>query len=455
MRTHPVRRALVLAGALAVTTALAAPAPAAALTLLADAKTAAFAHDPSTGRGSAWIRVGRDPGLAELADPTVCPVSATVQISSYPSALNLVVGDPPADLPCERWHHVPGGYAYSDPTGAAGGVRSLRYTRDGLFVRVDGPGYRPVVGPVGYAQLWLTVGAERYLVRFHDFVQNDERWVASEPPSAVAAAGERAFWDTLWAEGPRSSEAVRLLGNAVRGDPFDGRSQFLLAMMRLYRFGERVTDADSITAASEREIVAATLAFSRASPLLWNGVAGDSRVPGFAAAAPYARGVAQRDPRWIERGLRDLESAAEINHLFNSFDSLGVAGFISGTDPAYQRILELLDGFDTLLALCGGQDEICFNSGMAPHNIEGTFLLFGDIYAKGGRLDDAREWYGTAVGIGESSGWKPEFLATARSRLAGAAERVALYRDGDPDNDPPLVGAGNGRGGSCAYCHNR
>ena len=84
-----------------------------------------------------------------------------------------------------------------------------------------------------------------------------------------------------------------------------------------------------------------------------------------------------------------------------------------------------------------------------------TFLLFGDIYAKGGRLDDAREWYGTAVGIGESSGWKPEVLATARSRLAGAAERVALYQDGDPDNDPPLVGAGNGRGSSCAYCHNK
>jgi hypothetical protein len=455
MRLTRSLRFQVIGSAIAVAAALAAPDTAGALTLLVTEKAAVFAHDSGTGAGSAWIRVGRDPGLRELSDPTICPVGATVQISSYPSDRNLVVGDPPADLPCERWHRVPGGYVYTDPSGAAGGVRSLRYTRDGLSLRAEGPGYRPVVGPVGYAQLWLTVGDERYLVRFHALERNDARRVATERTSALAAAGEKAFWDTLWADAPRTGEALRLLENAVRADPFDGRSQFLLAMMRLYRFGERVTDAASITRESERDIVAATLAFSRAVPLLWDGVAGDSRVPGFAAAATYARGIAQSDPKWIERGLADLASAAEINHLFNSFDSLGVAGFISGTDPAYQDILELLDGFDTLLALCGGQDEICFNAGMAPHNIEGTFLLFGDLYAKGGRIDDARAWYGTSVGVGESSGWKPEFLATARSRLAGVEERVALYQDDDPGNDPPLVGAGNGKGSSCAYCHNK
>src|SRR5262245_46590477 len=100
MRPHPLHLSLALAATLAVGTALAAPATAEALTLLVDEKTAIFRHDPGTGRGSAWIRVGRDPGLAELADPTVCPVGATVQISSYPSELNLVVGDPPVDLPC-------------------------------------------------------------------------------------------------------------------------------------------------------------------------------------------------------------------------------------------------------------------------------------------------------------------------------------------------------------------
>lgn len=451
MHTPRSLRSLVVA--LAAGAAFAAT-PAAALTLLATDKFAAFDHDAASGEGSAWIGVGRDRSLRQLADPTTCPVSATLEISSYPSDENLVVGDP-VDLPCERWSRVPNGYVYSDPSGAAGGVRFVRYTRDGLLVRVAGPGYRAVVGPVGFAQLWLTVGEERYLVRFHEFVQNDERRVVAERPSPQAAAGEAAFWDTLWDDAPRSAEAVRLLENAVRRDAFDGRSQFLLGMIRLYRFGEQVTDAESITSTSKREIVAADRAFARAARLLWDGTKGDSRVPGFAAAATYARGIAQNDAVLVERGLEGLDAAVAINHLFNSFDKLGVAGLIPGADPEYQEILALLDGFDELLDLCGGQDEICFNEGMAPHNIEGTFLLFGDLYAKGGRAEDAREWYQSAVNIGSASGWKPEFLATAQSRLADVEGRVALYQDADPRNDPPLAGSGNGKGGACAYCHNK
>jgi hypothetical protein len=424
-----------------------------ALTLLTTDKVAAFEHDADTGEGSARIRVGRDRGLKELADPTVCPVSATLQISSYPSTTSLIVGDGPFPLPCERWHRIPDGYAYFDPNGDAGGIRSVRYTQEGLWVRLGGPDYRPVVGPVGYAQIWLTVGEQRYLVRFHEFVQNDERRVVAEKPTPQAAKGEAAFWDTLWGDAPRKDESIRLLSDAVARDRFDGRSQFLLAMMRLYRFGEQVTSAESITPRAERDVVAATRAFARAVPLLWEDGEGDSRVPGFAAAATYARGIAENDPKWIARGLAELDAAVEINHLFNSFDKLGVAGFISGTDPQYQEILALLDGFDAILDLCGGQDEICFNSGMAPHNIEGTFLLFGDVYAKGGRVEDARQWYGLSANVGSSSGWK--LLATAQSRLAGVEERVALYQDGDPSNDPPLAGAGNGKGASCAYCHNK
>jgi hypothetical protein len=424
-----------------------------ALTLLTTDKVAAFEHDGGTGAGSAWIRVGRDRGLDDLSDPTVCPASATFQVSSYPSTTSLIVGDPPVPLPCERWHRIPDGYAYFDPTGAAGGVRSLRYTQEGLWVRLAGPGYRPVVGPVGYAQIWLTVGDERYLVRFHEFVQNDERRVVAQRPTPQAAKAEAAFWDTLWGDAPRKDESIRLLSDAVARDRFDGRSQFLLAMMRLYRFGEQVTSAESITPRAEREVVAATRAFARAVPLLWKDGKGDSRVPGFAAAATYARGIAENDPDWIQRGLEELDAAVEINHLFNSFDKLGVAGFIAGTDPQYQEILALLDGFDAILGLCGGQDEICFNSGMAPHNIEGTFLLFGDVYAKGGRVADAREWYGLSANVGSSSGWK--YLATAQARFANVEGRVALYRDADPSNDPALAGAGNGNGASCAYCHNK
>jgi hypothetical protein len=87
---------------------------------------------------------------------------------------------------------------------------------------------------------------------------------------------------------------------------------------------------------------------------------------------------------------------------------------------------------------------------MAPHNFEGTLILLGDIYAKGGRLSNASLWYSIARGSGRTTGYR--YQAIAEERVATAAERVARYEDDDPTNDPPLLGGG---GGSCRHCHNK
>jgi len=425
-----------------------------ALTLLTEGKLGAFRHDPATGSGSAEVRVGRDRALAVLEDPTVCPSGATVQILFYPTATNLVTGGPPVDLPCERWSRVPGGFYYRDPSGAAGGVRSVRYTERGLSLVARTPGYEPVAGPVGYVEVWLTVGDERYLVRLHNFIENGATSIVSKRPSRDAAAGEAAFWDTLWGDADRGDEALALLGRATARDRRDGRSFFLTGMMHLYRYGQQVADLLHPSAAGKRSVTAAKSAFDRGVPLLWSPGWGDTRVPGFAAAATYAKGVGFGDAPLTEQGIAELEYAASINTLFNSFDLFAVAPAVPATDPLYARVLELLDvTFPEVANQCGTQGEICFNEGMAPHNLEGTFVLFGDIYAKGGRTQSARGYYESALALGEKSGWDPRFLAATRERLENVEQRVALYQDADPRNDPPFVGSGGAS--ACAYCHRK
>jgi hypothetical protein len=113
-----------------------------------------------------------------------------------------------------------------------------------LLVRASGLGYAPVAGPVAYAEAWLTLGEETYLVRLQNFRRNDAKRVVSRRASRLGAAGEAAFWDTLWADNPRADEALRLLERAVRRDPKDGRSQFLLGMLRLYRAATACADFD-------------------------------------------------------------------------------------------------------------------------------------------------------------------------------------------------------------------
>ena len=67
-------------------------------------------------------------------------------------------------------------------------------------------------------------------------------------------------------------------------------------MMHLQRFERIDADPRHASAAGKLELAAAKQAFDDAVPLLWDGVAGDSRVPGFASAATYKKGVAFGDP---------------------------------------------------------------------------------------------------------------------------------------------------------------
>lgn len=196
------------------------------------------------------------------------------------------------------------------------------------------------------------------------------------------------------------------------------------------------------------EGAAAQTPLDRAAELL----ALDSRIPGFRAAATYANGFTQGDPALLALGLERIDAAVEANPLFNAFDLFAVVAPVTPGSSAYfqDRILPLVDFVFSDPSCLATLPETCSNAGMAPHNFEGTLILLGDIYAKGGRLATAQVWYGLAQATGAAASWR--YQAIADDRVAMAAARVALYQDADPTNDPPLLGGG---GGSCRHCHNK
>jgi hypothetical protein len=417
-----------------------------ALTLLTADEVAVFR---SGAAPTALVRVGRDRALRGLQDP-VCP-----QRSSLRFALSRRGADfenhGEMMLPCAGWRHQGHRRRYVGDPGS--GVEEIVFGANGLRIRAGGPGFEAVAGPVAYVEVWLTVGSERYLVRFHRFRQNDAAGIVTHRPSRLAAAGEAAFWDTLWHDAPREDEALSLLRRAVRRDPGDGRSQFLLGMLHLYRSGETTAgapfDLRTIDDAGRAEIGAAQVSLDRAVALLPE----DTRVPGFRAAATYANGFVHGDGAGVALGLSRLDDAIATNPVFNSFDLFAVvAPNVAGTDAFFQtRVLSLVDLVLIRNSACPFSiPEICGNEGMAPHNLEGTLVLLGDLYAKGGRLADAQQWYGLEQAVGPSSGYR--FQALADDHAAHVTERVALAQDADPGNDLPIVGGG---GAACVYCHNK
>jgi hypothetical protein len=447
-----VRRALVVA-------TLAVTLDAHAVTVLTVGKSAVFRR--RDGVASAVVRFGHDPAFAAVADPT-CTGGATMtlQVAAYPQATVRVDAQPVLTLPCERWKRRRSGFVYRDPDGTAGGVRKVVYGRSRFLVRFEGGTYRHVAGPVGYAELWIEIAGTRLVGRFHDFRTNEADRIVARQPSAVAAAGEAGFWSILHGvdhSPARQEKTLALLTRAVEHDRHDGRSAFLLAMLHLYRFGQSTIRYDDVSAAARAELVAANDAFARAVPLLWDGQRGDSRVPGFAAAATFGLGVVDRDAALQAKGLTDLEAAVAVNPFFNVFDLIPVVQALAPSDPRFQQIVPLLAGYiadPATLQCVVTQPEICSDQGLAPRNVAGALLLFGDVYAKAAALDSsylaqAETWYGIAAfGASQRPGYL--FADAVAARVGHAADRAALYQDADPTNDPPLVGAGPE---ACAVCH--
>jgi hypothetical protein len=99
---------------------------------------------------------------------------------------------------------------------------------------------------------------------------------------------------------------------------------------------------DQVSATALDDMVAANDAFQKSVPLLWDGQTGDSRVPGFAAAAKFGLGIAQNDAALQAKGLADLEAAVAVNAFFNVFDLIPVVQALPPTDPRFAQVFPLL-----------------------------------------------------------------------------------------------------------------
>jgi hypothetical protein len=415
---------------------------------------------------TARIQIGRDPALSSLTDPT-CGGGGimALQVAAYPQATARVDAQDEVTLPCENWRRRGDGFVYRDRTGAHGGIRKVVYSRSRFLARFqDGP-YRHIAGPVGYAELWIEIGGARLLARFNTFRKNDRNLIVSRKPSAAAAAGEAGFWTVIHGDDhspAQQDEALANLAKAIKRDRKDGRPPFLLGMLHLYRFGQATIRFDQVTDAARAELVAANEAFATALPLLWDGRRGDSRVPGFVAAAKFALGVVEKDSALQAEGLADIEAAVAVNPFFNVFDLIPVVQALPADDPRFAQVFPLLQTYisdPTTLSCVLNQPEICSDFGLAPRNIAGALMLFGDVFVKGGVLDPANVtlaetlYYPVAsVAVAQTPGYLFADALAVRIGPGKAAARAALYADDDPDNDPPIIGAGSE---ACAVCHYR
>lgn len=422
--------------------------------VLTAGKVARFKYRGNAEREGGVIVVSRDRALDPLLDPR-CPATSRVQIKAYLQTTQRVAELADIALDCANWSPAKDGYRYRDPGGT---VKAIRYDSKVLRLKIQGPDFDPALAEVAFFQAGLSIGATELRARFHSFARNTPFQIASRRPTKQAAAGEAGFWDMLLGDVRSEAQQQALileLQEAAKRNRRDGRSRFLLGMTHLYRFGQRVARPEEADSEARAELAAANAALAEAVPLLWDAEAslGDSRVLGFAASARYMQAFVDGDAAAQTEALAALDHAVQANPFFNVFNYITVLQALPPSDPIFQQAFDAVVAYlnePETFACLSTQPDLCANTGFAPHNMQGSLTLFGDLYAKAGNLSQAEFWYSLAALFPETATW--EFLPALEDRIANAAARVALYADEDPSNDPPIIGAG---AEACLSCHVR
>lgn len=381
----------------------------------------------------------------------LCPAVSVFRVASSTGDSDEIT------LDCSRWARKGSSYTrfvYKGKKDSGGGSAkiSLSY-KNAKFKLKRGSGQSPLLGDsIDFVEARLRVDSEMgWCGRFDSFNSNSGGKVKGKGTSVACPAweGENAFWDTMNNYADRGQETIDTLGAAVTDLPADGRASLLKGMMHVYLVGTTLLDPSSADQVTTDHAALGSAALNQAALYLTE----DTRVPGWQGAANYIDALIRNDAGDLADALQLLRDAVALYPLFNTFDFSGVVGtWVEASDPLMAEAIQYMD--EALATDCTpfNSPRVCGNAGRAPNNVQGTGLMFGDLFLKGGRSDSALEWYELAVlfdDLGDGPSTWP-YRSVLDDRIANFSAREALYLDADPSNDPLLTGQGPE---NCVVCH--
>jgi len=262
---------------------------------------------------------------------------------------------------------------------------------------------------------------------------------AAATRTAAALKADELFWATLhggaYQQIPQALEAETA---AYLADPTDTVSAAHVGWLHIWRLSER-TRLDSISATLTDDVILSRRYFQEAVALDPT----DARYLGFLAGATLAEGNIHHDERLTRRGYFMMQDAIKAWPEFNLF----TAGYVMSTQPAEsERFKQALQWQWQNLDVCVGETvdrrtaeyakymtletregkkRVCWNSQIAPHNLEGFFLNMGDMLVKAGDWETARKIYADAKLSPTYSQW--QYREVLENRIRDAPDNVAAF----------------------------
>jgi hypothetical protein len=273
--------------------------------------------------------------------------------------------------------------------------------------------------------------------------------VASPPPEVtprlpLALRADSLFWRTLHAGAYDSiPRAMIALKAAYLQMPTDAVTAGHIAFLHTWRLAER-SRLPMLSPAITDEAILARYYFDRARAL---APTYDARIHGFASVMRMVEGGIHRDSMLVAAGLAEGRRSIARWPEFNLF-SIGYAlsarpdtsaafreglemqwrtldlcrrGRVDRSDPAFQGSLgEGLEEPDL------AKRRACYNSWIAPHNVEGFFLNMGDMLMRSGDWRTARKVYALARQSTTYPAWP--YREVLESRIVEAEGSLAEFQ---------------------------
>jgi hypothetical protein len=257
--------------------------------------------------------------------------------------------------------------------------------------------------------------------------------------SENAKKADDLFWQTFHrGEYENIQRSLDALTAAYLETPNDAVTAAHIAWLHNWRVAERVR-MNSVPATITDDTMLARRYFQEAAKL----DPSDARVLGFLAGHTVAEGTIHKDEKLTREGYYLLLDSIKAWPEFNLFTAGYVMSRLPADSPRFREGLEWqwrnLDvcvsgkidrvnpDYSKYMSLetKQGPKRACWNSWIAPHNLEGFFLNMGDMLVKSGDWQTAQKIYANAKLVKEYPSWK--YQTVLDERIKQAQGNVALF----------------------------
>ena len=280
----------------------------------------------------------------------------------------------------------------------------------------------------------------------------------------------RNFWRILQtANYSQLDDATEQLAQACQGAPNDGKLRELLGLSRLWKVLEHnracipASDLHELARLSLEDVEEA----ARLDPC-------NPLTPAFISGARYQIGALEGNAEMIQQATCELEQSTNRFPQFHGFvQGWIMTAMLPPEDPCYEQGVDAY--FRTINSCAGGgiklsktrprigripffflamtskKQTVCYDSTVAPHNLEGTLLGLGDAFLKQGKLEQAKMVYETVRRVPAYDSWP--YQKTLEHRLANMECLSVKFRadSGQLDVAEPAMMFQSSI--SCTACH--